>query len=346
MLRLPASWTWDFWLAEDRGTYHLFFLKASRALHDSDRRHWRATIGHAVSDDLRTWTEVADALVPSDGPAVDDLATWTGSVVRDESGRWWMYYTGVDREAGGQVQRITAATSTDLMTWHKHPGLVLESDPRWYERLADDNWQDEAFRDPWVYREAPDGPWHMLITARAITGPRYHRGVVGHATSRDLEHWELMPPLSRPDAGFGQLEVLQVEEVDGRWVLLFSCLHTEMSHERRSAGQLGGVWCVPVEEATGPFDLTRARRLTSEAAYSGRLVKDPSGRWVMLAFHHVDDSGSFVGEIADPVPVSWNADGTALRLVGAPDDWAPEEATAAAGATRHPSDTATGTGTY
>ena len=30
-------------------TYHLFFLKASRALHDPDRRHWRATIGHATA---------------------------------------------------------------------------------------------------------------------------------------------------------------------------------------------------------------------------------------------------------------------------------------------------------
>ncbi len=70
VLRLPASWTWDFWLAKDQDTYHLFFLKASRALRDPDRRHWRATVGHAVSDDLRTWTEVADALVPSDAPAI------------------------------------------------------------------------------------------------------------------------------------------------------------------------------------------------------------------------------------------------------------------------------------
>ena len=142
--------------------------------------------------------------------------------------------------------------------------------------------------------------------------------------SSDLESWELQAPLSRPDAGFGQLEVLQVEEVEGRRVLLFSCLHTEMSQERRAAGQLGGVWSVPIDEATGPFDITRARRLTTEAAYSGRLVRDPEGRWVMLAFRHVDNRGSFVGEIADPVPVAWNADRTGLRLVDAPADWVPE----------------------
>lgn len=325
MLRLPSSWTWDFWLAKDQETYHLFFLKASRALHDPDLRHWRATIGHAVSDDLRSWTEVADALVPTDAPATDDLATWTGSVIRDDAGCWWMFYTGVDRESGGQVQRIHAATSTDLMTWRKRPNLVIGVDDRWYETLAADNWQDEAFRDPWVFRTTPDGPWHMLITARAHHGAQYDRGIVGHATSPDLDYWELQPPLSQPDAGFGQLEVLQVEEVDGRWVMLFSCLHTEMSQQRRNAGQKGGVWSVPIDSPTGPFDLTRARRLTTEAAYSGRLVKDPSNRWVMLAFHHVDDSGSFVGEIADPVAVEWNANSTGLQLVNAPATWVPKE---------------------
>jgi len=132
--------------------------------------------------------------------------------------------------------------------------------------------------------------------------------------------------------------VIQVEEVDGRRVLLFSCLHTEMSQERRTAGQLGGVWSVPIDQVAGPFDITKARRLTTEAAYSGRLIKDPTGRWVMLAFHHIDGGGSFVGEIADPVPVAWNADGTALRLVDPPAEWVPEGHEGIVGATRQSSD--------
>ena len=82
MLRLASSWVWDFWIADDGDRYHLFFLKASRALLDPDRRHWRATIGHATSTDLSSWTEHADAVIPDDSPAFDDLATWTGSVVR------------------------------------------------------------------------------------------------------------------------------------------------------------------------------------------------------------------------------------------------------------------------
>src|SRR5439155_2266683 len=81
MLELPDSWTWDFWLADTGAEYHLFFLRASRALLDPDRRHYRASVGHAVSTDLVNWDLLPDALVPSDSPAWDDLATWTGSVV-------------------------------------------------------------------------------------------------------------------------------------------------------------------------------------------------------------------------------------------------------------------------
>ena len=52
---LADSWVWDFWVADDGEQYHLFFLYASRALQDPELRHHRASIGHAVSPDLRSW---------------------------------------------------------------------------------------------------------------------------------------------------------------------------------------------------------------------------------------------------------------------------------------------------
>ena len=52
MFSLPDSWVWDFWTVEDGDRYHLFFLYASRALHDPEARHYRASVGHAISDDL------------------------------------------------------------------------------------------------------------------------------------------------------------------------------------------------------------------------------------------------------------------------------------------------------
>ena len=152
MFTLPDSWVWDFWFADDGEQYHLFFLYASRALHDPDARHYRASIGHATSTDLRDWTRVPDALVRSDAPAFDDLATWTGSVVQHPDGTWFLFYTGSTLTPAGNVQRIGYATSADLLTWHKSPdNPVLQADGHWYEVLADDQWHDEAFRDPWVF---------------------------------------------------------------------------------------------------------------------------------------------------------------------------------------------------
>jgi len=304
MLRLAASWVWDFWIADDGERYHLFFLKASRALLDPDRRHWRATVGHATSTDLVSWTEHADAVLPDDSPAFDDLATWTGSVVRDESGLWRMFYTAVSRAEGGIVQRISSVVSDDLFTWRREPGRqVLEPDARWYETAETRQWPDQAWRDPWVFRDG--GLWHMLVTARANHGDPDDRGVIGHATSPDLVGWTVQPPVSEPEAGFGHVEVVQLAVVDGRPVGLFSCLGSELARSRRAEDPVGGVWAFPVEALSGPFRLEDAYRLTDERLYVGRLVQDRSGGWQLLAFRNDGDDGGWVGEITDPHPVRW-----------------------------------------
>ncbi|MEV6873249.1 glycosyl hydrolase family 32 [Amycolatopsis sp. NPDC051128] len=315
MFSLPDSWVWDFWFADDGDRYHLFFLYASRALHDPEARHYRASVGHAVSTDLVHWTRIEDALVRADAPAFDDLATWTGSVVRHPDGTWFLFYTGATRAAGGKnVQRIGYATSPDLVTWQRSPeNPILAADSGWYETL-DAGWHDEAFRDPWVFADPGGDGWHMLITARAGTGEPFERGVVGHAVSPDLRHWELRPPLTAPGPrGFGQLEVLQAEVVDGRPVLLFSCLAEHASSDRRATGTTGGIWAAPAVGLLGPFDIAAAEPVTDDRFYSGRLIRRRSDdRWVLLAFHNRDEQ-DFAGVISDPMPVAW--DGKRLSVL-------------------------------
>jgi len=314
MLALPDSWVWDFWFADDGERYHLFFLHASRALHDPHRRHLRASVGHAVSTDLRNWQRVPDALVRGDAPAYDDVATWTGSVVQGPDRLWHMFYTGASRDDGGLIQTVALATSTDLLTWHKHEdNPLVRADPRWYERWGDSTWFDEAWRDPWVFAD-PDGDgWHMLITARANHGPVDDRGVVGHARSHDLLAWEVQPPLSQPGAGFGQLEVLQLEIVDGRAVLLFNCLRGELSASRQQTGATGGVWAVTADHPLGPYDVEKAAPLSDDSLYVGRLIKDHDGVWKLLAFHNKGPDGQFVGAITDPMPVKMTDHGPTLH---------------------------------
>ena len=159
----------------------------------------------------------------------------------------------------------------------------------------------------------------MLITGRSRHGPADRRGVIGHARSDDLVHWQAGPPLSDLD-GFGQAEVPQVEVIDGHPVLLFSCLTSELSAARRAAGAQGGIWSVPCESLLGPFELSRAALVTDQTLYSGRLIRDRAGQRLMLAFRNTDGEGRFVGEITDPMPVSWGPGRTGLviRAASAP----------------------------
>lgn len=304
MLDLPEAWVWDFWVVDDGTRFHLFFLYASRALKDPEARHYRASIGHAVSDDLTDWIRVTDALVRSDAPAADDLATWTGSITRGPDGLWYLFYTSATAAPNGSnVQTVSYATSPDLYDWTKVPGPVVRADGHWYERLADGSWTDEAFRDPYVLPD-PDGEgWHLLITARANRGPADERGVIGHATSPDLRNWTLQPPLSEPGQGFGQLEVPDPVVVDGHQFLLFNCLDRDASAARRATGTPGGVWLAPAAGPLGPYDIAGAQLLADRRHYVGRILADRSGRQVFLAFRHDGPGGGFLGGITDPVPV-------------------------------------------
>jgi beta-fructofuranosidase len=313
-LRLPDKWVWDFWLARSGEEQHIFYLQAPRELGDPARRHHHASIGHAVSSDLRTWRVLPDALHPGEPGSWDDLATWTGSVI-EHGGRWHMLYTGINREERGLVQRIGLAVSDDLTHWRKHPANpVLEADARWYELLDPARWRDESWRDPWVFRDPRDGGFHALITARSRTGPADGAGVVGHARSRDFVSWEVLPPVTTPGE-FAQVEAPQLVRVNGRYQVLVSCLAEDHSSERRE--RLGlpgctGTFAFAGDDLLGPYDSPEGPLAGPDGPlgtlYAGKLVETSLGSWCFMAFRG-DGDRNFLGELIDPLPVSEDADG-------------------------------------
>ena len=303
-LRLPGQWVWDSWFAFDGTNHHVFYLQASRALGDPNRRHRNTSIGHAISKDLKNWTVLADALAPSDSPAPDSWTTWTGSVIREDNGSWRMFYTGTSREDNGLRQTVCAATSDDLITWTKVDTMpVVAADKRWYKTLAD-GFEHEPFRDPWVFKLPGDNEWTMLTTAGSVQSKtRNDEAVMGVAKSRNLIDWSVQPPLGKPGQGFGETEVFQFEVVDGVPILLFCCGPLWISEERKARGEVGGVYSLPVAADLSDVDFNRASLYPDTSVYASRLVQDQAGGWNLIAFINEVD-GKFVGELSDPIPVT------------------------------------------
>jgi len=292
-LHLADHWLWDHWICDDGDHYHLFFLRASRALHDPERRHFRASMGHAVSDDARSWELVADALVRSDGPAFDDKAIWTGSTVIKPDGALRVFYTGISQAEDGLVQRIGWADSTDGVTFERACDAPLEADGTWYQRREADASGAEHWRDPFVFEH--EGRWHMLITARAKGAEHHRAGVSGRAAPGPRAQGRARPPLTSPSV-FGQLEVSQSRCVDDRHLLVFSC-----GDDMKAEPGPGGVWVAEGEGPLGPWDVDGARYVRPEHLYAGQLLQLRDGAWVFTGFENIID-GEFIGAAPDPLP--------------------------------------------
>jgi beta-fructofuranosidase len=317
VLRLDDSWVWDSWVADDGELYHLFFLQAPRSLGDPALRHAHARVGHATSRDLVAWDYQGECLQPVEG-GFDDLAIWTGSVVRARD-RWWLFYTGVSASGSAFGQRVGCAVSDDLTTWRRAGRLpVLQADPRWYETLGRTGPADrggllppsETWRDPLVVPDPGGDGWHALLTARAVGAGRNDGGVVGHATTADLTTWRVQPPRSQPGAGFGQLEVVQSKVVDGQPLLVFTCHPQEVTAKRLASSGRYCTWSVPGESVLGPWDVGRARPFTADPhLFAAPLVQQRDDSWAVIGFRNLEERGEDGFSIHDPIPVTVDGEG-------------------------------------
>jgi beta-fructofuranosidase len=314
-LALNDKWIWDFWLARNGGDWHVYFLMADKSLGDPELRHRHVTQGHATSRDLVDWTYLGPCLMPSEEPAWDDWTTWTGSVVQGQDGVWHLFYTGTTHADGGLKQRIGQATSRDMHNWERvGSGLCLDISGPDYEEYTPGHWHDRAMRDPWVMKD-PDGEgWLMYFTARVpgIAEPNAG-GSIGFAISPDLNTWTIQPPVYRGGM-FGQMEVPQVVEVDGKWYCLF-CTGAQHWSEAYKAfnpqSPVSGSHYLVADDPRGPWRVAPGPFLDGAnpcRRYAGKLVRADDGLKLM-GFIATTPEQHFVGAISDPIPVSVDADG-------------------------------------
>jgi len=313
-LRVPNKWVWDFWLAQDGPDYHIFYLQAPRSLQDEGLRHWNVSVGHAVSQNLRDWDILPDALHPSSTETWDDYTTWTGSIIKHNS-LWYLFYTGGCRAENGKIQRVGLATSIDLIHWDKHPdNPLLEASPHFYEQLDLNLWFDQAWRDPWLFQHPQTGEFHAYITARCNYGPADGRGVIAHARSTDLLNWEVLPPVTAP-GDFGQLEVPQLVLIQNRYYMLFcTAASTHAADYQRKTGvePVRGTHYLVADNLLGPFRFSTREFLVGDpigSFYNGKLVQGPDDTWYFMASRQFTPGGDFIGALSDPMPVTIEDDG-------------------------------------
>lgn len=187
--------------------------------------------------DFVQYTDHGVVLPAGDRDAVD-FDCYTGSVVADGS-RLHLFYTGHNPRRGdadGAYQVVCHAVSDgDPTRWTKLPADSFG---------APAGFIPQDWRDPFVYRAAPDQPWRMVLAARYVGAPDRRCGVVAQLTSTDLERWELADPLWEPHRYITQ-ECPDVFQWGDWWYLVYSEFSDAFQTRYRIARGPDGPWLAP-----------------------------------------------------------------------------------------------------
>ncbi len=104
-----------------------------------------------------------------------ELALGTGSVIK-VGDTYHAYYTAHNPYKHPK-EVVLRATSNDLVTWTKDKTFALK---------ADDKYNIDDFRDPYVFFNEDDGLYWMLMTTRLADD-----GIILKLTSDDLDEWKM-----------------------------------------------------------------------------------------------------------------------------------------------------------
>ncbi|MBQ7982439.1 MAG: hypothetical protein IJ302_02635 [Clostridia bacterium] len=231
------------------GTYHIYFNKPFR----EDQTEFRGGWGHIATKDFITFTEYPDAFLyenKADGMYIGNPVN-SGCVFYGE-GKWHAFYAGYPEYSSNIF--IRHAVSDDGISF-RYIGEAFERPLKWYR--ADNN-----FRDPAVIWDNERKEYHMVFCAKGhktADGPNYFSGTVGHAVSKDLYHWECLPPM--PIEGVAntmECPEIYFDEKYKRWVMLYYYHETRI----RTSDNPMGPWERGKVLSPDNFDFMAGRRMT------------------------------------------------------------------------------------
>ena len=228
MLYRPAEprSMWGFWAIEWQGAFHIFYLEDIDA--NYDLLSWQKNhdhIGHAVSKDLVHWEVRPSMCVRGERGKWNDMAAGGGAksgCVVHHADKFYMFAGAAQ---GNGIQVVGVWISDDLDNWKPHPANpVLKPAGPYYRDAPTKQRPSVGWRDPGIAYCKEDGYYHMFLCSQLPEhGPEQYLGTaIGHVHSKDLIHWEHLPPVATPGLAdrFYQIEEPEMFEIAGRYYLM------------------------------------------------------------------------------------------------------------------------------
>ena len=313
----------DTWQYSDGGSVHTFFLQWRRIDDINDRES--GSIGHIVSDDMLHWRELPPALLKGERGSYDDLDLWTGSCV-ERDGELFLFYTGRS-SLDPNRNTICLARSNNGVDFEKYgEGPVITPDSRYY--CGAENRTPLAVhsnrgadivdcRDLMIVRDVENDCYLGYFAVRRPADECAQTSVIGLARSRDLIHWEQLPPCFTPDR-YHCIETPDVFELNGKWYII--CLTGNHYGQRPPVRDPNMTGCLTVygvsDSPTGPFTAPDDNLLLGSSQLSGicaRTLLHKGHRYLFYTQSSISAEGD-VRTLSYPKEISTDADGR-LRLL-------------------------------
>lgn len=243
----------------DDGVFHLFYLHDFR---DRDA-HGEGTSWYRISTGDFIHFQEAGEMIPRGTPQEQDLYVYTGSVIKAE-GAYHLFYTGHNPhfpQQGKPREAVMHAVSKDLTTFEKIPEDTFFAP-------AEMGYEADDWRDPFVFFDEPSGCYHMLLAARQTENRTGGKGCTAHCVSRDLRHWEVLPPLWSPELYYTH-ECPDLFKMGEWYYLVFSEFSEQCQTRYVMSRSLEGPWISPAQDT---FD--------ARAFYAAKTASDGGRRYV------------------------------------------------------------------
>lgn len=251
-------WMGDVMPFYDNGVMNVYHLQDAVG----SRYMFYHPISRLTTTDFLHYTDEGIALNYVEEIDSPDAALGTGSFIKDASGKYHCFYTGhaANREivAPDPQEVVRHATSSDLQNWEKQEDFKLKGN-------SAEAYLNHDFRDPYVYYDADDSLYYMLVTARdKVSGTE--KGVIKYYASATLDAaadgWEYKGIFFENDAGTYNMECPSFVEFGGDYYLAYSEQGNERVTRYRYKTEKDGEWIKPERDS-----------LDGQGFYAGRLEK-------------------------------------------------------------------------